>query len=214
MHTLSLAVESRKCWIACGLIMKWILLIVASIWLNWNVSTPWQKSLPYRPVPFGMGKPALDRIDRWMSNDLRGRNVRTAAPASGCREVQTHLIAGRAALYAFNGKRDHNAVRCGLQYIWSDYVRWQPSMSVPGGSTAIIDPANVLPLILRICFIKVSFDIPRDAFTFVHFAQQTHHHSDADGCSNCKRHKFPLEGHVSSDIQQADPEPEFVQSGL
>lgn len=58
-----------------------------------------------------MGKPALDRIDRWMSNDLRGRNVRTAAPASGCREVQTHLIAGRAALYAFNGKRDHNAVR-------------------------------------------------------------------------------------------------------
>jgi hypothetical protein len=63
-----------------------------------------------------MGKPALDRIDRWMSDDLRGRNVHTAAPASGCREVQTHLIAGRAALYAFNGKRDHNAVRCGLQY--------------------------------------------------------------------------------------------------
>ena len=38
------------------LIMKWILLIVASIWLNCNVSTPWQKSLPYRPVPFGIGK--------------------------------------------------------------------------------------------------------------------------------------------------------------
>ena len=56
-----------------------------------------------RPVSFGMGKPALDRIDRRMSNDC-GVEMYALPLQHRLREAQTSFDRRpRAALHAHNG---------------------------------------------------------------------------------------------------------------